>query len=80
MNAYGSVLRKEFIEKVHDKALQILERVGMRIMHVGFYDALKKNNALVDEKNNIVKFPSSLIEKTIEGIKKDIQKAGNRIC
>ncbi len=73
MNTYGSVLREEVIEKVHDKALQILERVGMKIMHVGFYDALKKNNALVDETNNVVKFPPSLIEKTIEGIKKDIQ-------
>jgi trimethylamine--corrinoid protein Co-methyltransferase len=67
------VLSRQAMESIHNKALDILEQVGMRIMYEGYFPALQAKGASVDLESHVVKFPRSFVEATILGVKTQIQ-------
>ena len=66
------VLTKGGMAVIHDKALEILEQVGLGVHYEGFFDPLDAAGAIINRANKTVKFPRRLIEDTIEGIKEQI--------
>ena len=55
------VLEKEEIELIHEKSLNLLETIGIKVESKEARDLLKENGAIVDETSEVVKFPESLI-------------------
>jgi len=72
------VLSEEGMTIIHNKALDILENVGLKVMYAGYYDALEAKGANVDRNTKIVKFPGKLVEETIEGIRKQLANGGKQ--
>ncbi|OGO81597.1 MAG: hypothetical protein A2Y21_03800 [Clostridiales bacterium GWC2_40_7] len=67
------VLREKDMHLIHSKTLEVLERVGLKVLYEGYFPYLESCGAKVDRTSKIVKFPSSLVEATIDNIKKQIQ-------
>ena len=66
------VLSKESMDLIHAKSLEILEQVGLWVPYEGFYEPLEANGARVDRARKTVKFPGDLVERTLEGIRRQI--------
>jgi trimethylamine--corrinoid protein Co-methyltransferase len=60
------VLSDDEVEKLHDNALKLLEDPGMRIENEEALKALDARGAKVDFQAQVVRFPSGLVEETIE--------------
>lgn len=60
-----SLLSLSELTTIHNSALEILERIGIKVDSADAVKILQSAGARV-EKNNIVKFPPSMIEKTID--------------
>ena len=60
------------LTKIHDYTLRVLENPRMKILEPRMLSALEKKGARVDYASSIVNFPATLIEDTINLMKKDI--------
>ena len=65
MTNFYRLLSDDEVEMLHEKALKILEDPGMKIENRTMLEALKKNGARVDLKNEIARIPPKLMEKFI---------------
>ena len=65
------------LNQIHDAAIAILDSPGMRIQSPRLRQALRQAGARVDEAAEVVRFPSKLIEDTLQGMRGDIE-AGRR--
>ena len=73
------VLSKESMALIHGKSLDILEQIGLRVPCEEFYKPLEESGALVDRAGKTVKFPKDLVERTIQGIRRQID-GGEKQC
>ena len=60
------VLSEEQVKTIHEKALYILENMGMTFAYEPALDYLEKAGCEVDRETQKVKFPKELVEKCIE--------------
>lgn len=60
--AYLRMLSTDDLHRMHDAALEILERIGMLVEHSGARELLEDAGAAVDHDRNVVRFPSDLVE------------------
>ena len=61
-----SVLSDAEIEKLHEKTLEVLETVGIRITHDEAIAKLRRAGARVDEASCTVKFPRELVKELLD--------------
>lgn len=61
-----SVLEEKELALLHDGALEVLEKTGMKLMVPEFLRALEAKGARVDHRNQIAHFPSRLVEETLK--------------
>ncbi len=71
-----SYLTEEEMQKIHDTALKILERVGMKIDHEHACELLKNAGCTVDMEKREVKFPPELVENAVTKMKAQYQARG----
>ena len=69
------LLTEDELKRIHQGSLKLLEETGMMIMVPGFLKALEAKGAKVDYGTQIVKFPSKLIEETLEKARSEFGKA-----
>jgi trimethylamine:corrinoid methyltransferase-like protein len=62
------------LTKIHDYTLKVLQDPGMKIQEQRMLLALKKKGAEVCLDSNIVRFPNSIINETIDLLRKDIEE------
>jgi trimethylamine--corrinoid protein Co-methyltransferase len=62
----------EQMKTIHEAALHVLSKTGMRINCDEFYGPLESRGAKIDRSCNVVRFPPKLIEEIIEQIRKEI--------
>ena len=62
------VLSNQDIERIHGTALQVLERVGVKIADGDVRDLLGEHGAQVDHNKHIVRFPAKLVEWGLEKV------------
>ena len=62
------------LTKIHDYTLKVLQDPGMKILEQRMLLALKKKGAEVCLDSNIVRFPNSIINETIDLLRKDIEE------
>jgi len=55
------VLSKSDCKAIHEAALQVLERTGIKVLDQKQRNVLKENGCNVDEKSMVVKYPASLV-------------------
>jgi trimethylamine---corrinoid protein Co-methyltransferase len=60
------VLSDAEIEKIHEKTLEVFEKVGIKITHDEALQKLKKAGANVDDTSGIVKFPAKMVEELLQ--------------
>jgi trimethylamine---corrinoid protein Co-methyltransferase len=77
-NLADRVINEKSMKVIHSKTLELLEKVGLKVMYEGFYPHLEARGANVDKTTKVIKFPPSLVESTIEGIRNQI-KAGGKL-
>jgi trimethylamine--corrinoid protein Co-methyltransferase len=63
-------------KKIHESALDVMERTGVRIHSAVARGSLKKAGAVVDEKTHDVKFPKGLVGSLMRTIPKKMVLAG----
>lgn len=68
-----TIINEKSMKIIHSKALEVLERVGLKVAYEGYYSHLEASGAKVDKTTNIVKFPPALVEATIDNIRKQLQ-------
>jgi trimethylamine---corrinoid protein Co-methyltransferase len=59
------------MRQVHGAALQILEKVGMKIYLREARDILRESGCLAEENSRLVKFPSTLVEESVNRLRRD---------
>ena len=59
---------------LHQGAVRILEQVGMKIYHKGAREYFRTSGCQVDEKSLLVKFPASVVEESVEQMRRDFRK------
>ncbi|MHB9037159.1 MAG: trimethylamine methyltransferase family protein [Armatimonadota bacterium] len=69
--------QKEQLSTIHEATLAVLERTGLRVDCPSYHDALESAGARVDRDTGVIRFPSTLVEQTIESLRKEIS-AGRR--
>ncbi|MCL5103597.1 MAG: trimethylamine methyltransferase family protein [Armatimonadetes bacterium] len=70
----GGPFQKEQLSTIHEATLAALERTGLRVDCPAYYDALERAGASVNRGTGVVKFPSALVEQTIERLRKEISE------
>ncbi len=65
-NHFAQLLSDQELNRLHDSALALLENPGMKIESPGLLKALQQRGATVDFAKEIVRFPSKLVEETLE--------------
>ena len=63
-----NVLSQEEIEIIHNHTLNLLETIGIRVDSIEAKKLLSENGAVVDEKNDYVKFPESMIKEQLKTV------------
>jgi trimethylamine--corrinoid protein Co-methyltransferase len=76
MSAPLRLLSEPSIARIHEAALQILERTGMQIDHEGALERLAAAGARVDGRARRVRFPRELVETTLAGVPRPITYHG----
>ncbi|KPJ84352.1 MAG: hypothetical protein AMS17_16380 [Spirochaetes bacterium DG_61] len=59
------ILSNKSVKKIHDESLRILREVGVRFPHKELLEIFKEQGTKVDFENEVVKFPSHIIENAI---------------
>jgi len=67
------------LNQIHDASMAILDSPGMRIQSPRLRQALGQAGAKVDGAAEVVRFPSRLIEDTLQGMRRDIQAGRHQI-
>ena len=62
------VLENSEIQIIHEKTLELLEKVGVKIESDEARILLELNGALVQENNDFVKFPESLVKEQLKKV------------
>ncbi len=70
INSKIEVLSQPEIEMIHSRSLRILEQVGMKVPNEEILDLCHGLGCTVDKKEQVLKIPAALIEKTIAKNKK----------
>jgi trimethylamine--corrinoid protein Co-methyltransferase len=70
------ILKDSDKKQIHDAALDVMATVGIRVHSKLAKDSLKKAGAIVDDKENIVKFPVDLTKKLISKVPQNVVLAG----
>ena len=65
-------------KKIHGTALDLLERVGMRIDSLAARKSLKKAGASVDESSRVVKMPRNVVEDLLRSVPSNIVLAARK--
>jgi trimethylamine--corrinoid protein Co-methyltransferase len=73
------IVSSEGLRRIHCAALRLLAETGMKIECADFYDPLETCGAKVDRASGVIKFPEELVERTIEGLRRQIA-GGQRQC
>ena len=60
------ILSDEQLEKLHSSALEVLEKVGVRVVDSATLQIFRDHGAVVDEKTKSVKLPPSLVEEALK--------------
>jgi len=68
-----AILTSESMQRIHESTLQVLERIGLKVLYEGFYPYLEKAGARVDRSTGIVRFPPALVETVVAGIRRQIE-------
>jgi trimethylamine--corrinoid protein Co-methyltransferase len=63
-----NVLSQEEIEIIHNHTLDLLETIGIRVDSTEAKKLLSENGAIVDDKNEYVKFPESLVKEQLKTV------------
>ena len=63
------------VKDIHRTSIRILEEIGLHIPHEDTLYLLEHNGALIDWESQVARFPESLVQKAINGIKKDFKDA-----
>ena len=63
------------VEKLHAATLAVLDKTGVIVDSKDARDVLKENGARVNDNNNIVTFPTAMVEKAISQINKTVTLA-----
>jgi len=63
-----SVLSQDEIELIHYSALDLLEKIGVKVDSTQAKELLKENGAVVDDKNDFVKFPEHLVMEQLKKV------------
>jgi len=71
-----NILKAEEKRRIHETALRIMERTGIRIQSAIARSSLKKAGAEVDENSMVVRFPAALVESLIRTVPAKIVLAG----
>ena len=61
--AYSQVLSRSELEAVHGATLQVLESTGTIVQSSSLQERLKSAGAMVDVKNDVVRYPPALVER-----------------
>lgn len=69
-------LSEEDLNRIHASALEILERVGVKIRHKAGLSLLKERGAAVDQEGEIVHIPSHLVEEALKSAPKQVSLRG----
>ncbi|MDG5775293.1 trimethylamine methyltransferase family protein [Haloarculaceae archaeon H-GB1-1] len=59
-------MTEEGVEAIHDVSIQIMEDIGIKVAHEEARDILAEAGATVDEENEIVRIPESLVDDALE--------------
>jgi len=70
------LLSSQDLRKVHQAALEILERIGMLVEHAGCRAMLEGEGARVDHTAHRVRFPAELVEAKLQLIPKRMEYHG----
>lgn len=73
---YLRMLGTEDLKRIHQAALEILERIGMLINHGGIRETMEGAGASVDHKKNTVRFPPELVEEKLSLVPKRMEYHG----
>lgn len=68
-----SILDEGEVEAIHDTSIRILSEIGMKIPDEEVLGLLECNGAEVDRYNQVAKIPEFLVQKALEGIRKDFR-------
>jgi len=78
-NGRINLIETEGLWRIHGAALRLLAETGMRVECSEFYGPLEACGAKVSRSSEVVKFPSQLVERTIEGVRCQIA-GGKQQC
>ncbi len=65
-------LNEKELRAIHNSALSVLDKTGLRIDCKDYHGPLEAKGAKVDSASNAVRFPGTLVEETIEQIRQEI--------
>jgi len=72
------VLEEEQVRKIHDSALEVLERVGIKVEADELLNLLEQNGARVDGENKVAKIPGKMVESALEVVPKQVKLYGRK--
>ena len=72
------MISRESMDLLHARTLQVLERVGIKVLYEGFYPFLENAGTRVDRSTGIVRFPPALVDSVVEGIRRQIQNGSRQ--
>lgn len=72
-NLGDTVINEKTMKEIHEKTLQVLQKIGLKVMYEGFWQPLEAAGAFVDRSTGVVRFPPSLVEAVIAGIRKQLE-------
>jgi trimethylamine--corrinoid protein Co-methyltransferase len=78
MQTQVQVLSSEELSEVHERSLQVLKKIGVRVDSTRARVILSKAGAQVDDKNRMVFFPPSLVEDALKSAPKHFSLGGRR--
>src|SRR5208337_3619096 len=64
------VLSMAEMERIHEGALHVLERVGMRFESARALAYLRKAGCAVDEQSRVVKFPKRVVQEAVDRMRR----------
>lgn len=72
------VLSEGDVERIHTSALEILEKVGIKVESSRILDLLKKGGAKVSPESEIAKLPKGMIKQALQVVPKEVDLYGRK--
>jgi len=76
VRAPTNILKREDKQKIHENALEVMERTGIKIHSSVARHELKRAGAVVDAKSGVVRFPKEVVHSLIKSVPHKIMLAG----